>query len=78
MRILLSLLRKFVTAQDVFGQLGCLQLVPCLVCGEPTDEVQELCSWLGVWGRSPHSFPGSEFEMILAHRMDYVCGKGKA
>ena len=44
----------------------------------------------GGWGQSPHSFPvswtvkrirncpGSEFEMILAHRMDDICGKGKA
>ena len=37
----------------------------------------------GVWGEAPMAFffcncPGSEFEMILAHRMDYLCGKRKA
>ena len=37
-----------------------------------------------LWGLGPRenkkirNCPGSEFEMILAHCMDYVCGKGKA
>ena len=35
-----------VTAQGVFGQLGCLQLVSYLVCDAPTDRVQGPEQWV--------------------------------
>ena len=50
---------------------------------------REQQGWKGkrkAWGIRPQTpltiknsnYPGSEFEMILAYCMDYVCGKGKA
>ena len=37
------------------------QVLSCPVCSEPTDEVQELCSWLGVWGRIAPILPSLLF-----------------